>query len=111
MQLLTNASEEGKLPRLGWIDGMTYNFKSRIEEKYKIPHIGWNFSNVILTNVFTKGYEGEIRFYFVYSYFVKINNEENSMVKTTYGLEFDSAIVNDNILILSSTQKKVTNSE
>jgi len=97
MQLLTNASEEGKLPGLGWIDGMAYNFKSRIDEKYKIPHMGWNVSNVIQTNELTKGYEGEIRFYFVHSYFVKVNNEENSMMQTTYGLEFDSAIVKDNI--------------
>ena len=35
--------------------------------------------------------------YFVHSYYVQVEDEDNSVLKTTYGLEFDSAIQKDNI--------------
>jgi glutamine amidotransferase len=97
MQLLTHASEEGVSPGLGWIDGEAYNFKGKIDLNLKIPHMGWNTANIVQQNEITSGYNGEIRFYFVHSFYVKVANPINSMMKTTYGLSFDSAIVKDNI--------------
>ena len=72
------------------------SFKNRIDKKYRIPHMGWNIVNVSLL---TNGFEefDETRFYFVHSYFVKVENEKNSILKTSYGVEFDSAIQKDNI--------------
>jgi imidazole glycerol-phosphate synthase subunit HisH len=95
MQLLTESSEEGVLPGLGWIKGHSLNFKGRIAPQLKIPHMGWNVAEVNTPCQLTKGYEGEIRFYFVHSYFVLA--PQSTMMKTTYGVEFDSAIVSDNI--------------
>jgi glutamine amidotransferase len=97
MQLLTHSSEEGKLPGLGWIDGAAYNFNGAIDENLRIPHMGWNVANIEQQNELTKGYDGEIRFYFVHSYYVKVKNPIHSMMQTTYGLPFDSAIAKDNI--------------
>jgi len=97
MQLLTEGSEEGKLPGLGWIKGSTFNFKNRIDSNLKVPHMGWNTVRISKQTALTKGYEGEIKFYFVHSYYVLVKNENNSMMKTGYGVEFDSAVVNDNI--------------
>lgn len=97
MQLLTNSSEEGIVPGLGWINAETFDFKNRISENLKVPHMGWNVANISKETALTKEYEEEIRFYFVHSYYVKVNNEENSMMKTTYGITYDSAIVKDNI--------------
>jgi glutamine amidotransferase len=97
MQLLTNFSEEGILPGLGWIDGGAYHFKSRIEESYRIPHMGWNRVDIVQENEITIGFQDEFSFYFVHSYYVTVNDQANSMMKTNYGLEFDSAIVKDNI--------------
>jgi len=97
MQLLTNASEEGKLPGLGWIEGQTLSFKGKINEELKIPHMGWNIAEIQQQNVITKGYKGEIRFYFVHSYYVEVVNQKYSMMKTNYGVSFESAIVKDNI--------------
>jgi glutamine amidotransferase len=90
MQLLTEGSEEGNLPGLGWIKG-------RIPLENKVPHMGWNTINIAQNNKLTEGYSEEPRFYFVHSYFVKAEDPSNSLMKTTYGLEFDSAIVKDNI--------------
>ncbi|MGJ0361825.1 imidazole glycerol phosphate synthase subunit HisH [Aliarcobacter cryaerophilus] len=99
MQLLTNSSEEGSLAGLGWIDSKTMSFKNRIDKKYRIPHMGWNIVNKSNVSLLTNGFEefDETRFYFVHSYFVKVENEKNSILKTSYGVEFDSAIQKDNI--------------
>lgn len=97
MQLLTNSSEEGRLPGLGWIEGAAFNFKNRIDDNLKVPHMGWNVAIIKKETELTFGYSGELRYYFVHSYFVKVKNEINSMMTTNYGLEFDSAIVKDNI--------------
>ena len=97
MQLLTNSSEEGVLPGLGWIGGSALSFKGRIDETLRIPHMGWNVAHIERKNAVTIGYNGETRFYFVHSYFVKVADRSNSMMQSTYGLPFDSAIVKDNI--------------
>lgn len=99
MQLLTNSSEEGNLAGLGWIDAKTMSFKDRIDKKYRIPHMGWNIVNKSNDSLLNRGFEEfeETRFYFVHSYFVKVEEEKNSILKTNYGLEFDSAIQKDNI--------------
>ena len=97
MQLMTNSSEEGKLPGLGWIDAETINFKNKIPKKLKIPHMGWNTCSIVQKNELVKNYEDEIKFYFVHSYYVKVYNEKNSLMKTNYDLEFDSAIVKNNL--------------
>lgn len=99
MQLLTNSSEEGSLDGLGWVDAETMSFKDRIDKKYRIPHMGWNIVNKSNECLLTAGFEefDETRFYFVHSYFVKVKDEKNSILKTDYGVEFDSAIQKDNI--------------
>jgi len=99
MQLLTNSSEEGALSGLGWIDAKTISFKDRIAKSYRIPHMGWNIVKKSNESLLTNGFEefDETRFYFVHSYFVKVKNEDNSILKANYGCEFDCAIQKDNI--------------
>jgi len=99
MQLLTNSSEEGSLDGLGWIDAKAINFKEKIDKKFRIPHMGWNIVNKSNESKLTLGFESfdELRFYFVHSYFVKVEDKKNSVLTTIYGLDFDSAIQKDNI--------------
>jgi len=99
MQLLTHSSEEGNLAGLGWIDAKTMSFEDRVDKKYRIPHMGWNIVNRSNDSLLNRGFEEfeEARFYFVHSYFVKVEDEKNSILKTNYGVEFDSAIQKDNI--------------
>ena len=97
MQLLTNSSEEGIQPGLKWIDAETLAFKGRVPENFKIPHMGWNFVDFQTNNKILQEYERGSKFYFVHSYFVKVKNESNSLMSTNYGLNFDSAIVRENI--------------
>jgi imidazole glycerol-phosphate synthase subunit HisH len=99
MQILTNKSEEGLLKGLGWIPAKTISFKDKIDKKLKVPHMGWNTVTKNRKSLLTSGFShfNEVSYYFVHSYFVRVENEENSILKTQYGVEFDSAIQNDNI--------------
>ena len=103
MQLLTNGSDEGKLPGLGWIDAYTHRFSFEKAEGLKVPHMGWNEVNLSQESLLTTGLRELVakpdnpRFYFVHSYYVKVKNQSNSILKTNFGHEFDSAIQKDNI--------------
>lgn len=95
MQLLTNFSEEGKLPGLGWIPASTRRFPCN--KNLKVPHMGWNIVETVNPSPLMVGFEEEVRFYFVHSYYVSVDHNKNTMLKTTYGLKFDSAIQCGNI--------------
>jgi imidazole glycerol-phosphate synthase subunit HisH len=100
MQLLTESSEEGTRPGLGWIPARTLAFKGRLDTmRYKVPHMGWNTVETHSESPLTAGFESfeEPRFYFVHSYFVKCDDDRHSILQTTYGLRFDSVIRNGNI--------------
>ncbi len=97
MQLLTNGSEEGKQPGLGWIDAYTYRFSFKEDKKLKIPHMGWNLVKRSTSSALTEGFEDDYRYYFVHSYHVRVKDEQNSILKAKYGIEFDAAIQKNNI--------------
>ena len=90
MQLLTSSSEEGQLSGLGWIPGVTRRFPSK--ECLKVPHMGWNIALPIISSPLTTGLGIEHRFYFVHSYYVQVDDPAHSLMRTCYGLDFDSAI-------------------
>jgi len=97
MQLLTNSSEEGKLPGLGYINAKTLKFRFS-DDKLKVPHMGWNSTELETPSKLTLEMENmENRFYFVHSYYVQCLNPINSIAKSFHGIKFDSMIQNENI--------------
>jgi imidazole glycerol-phosphate synthase subunit HisH len=96
MQLLTNSSEEGTEKGLGYINASAKKFVFN-DNKMKVPHMGWNLVNESTKSKLTENFIEESRFYFVHSYYVEVVNQENSILKTNYGLEFDSAIQHKNV--------------
>ena len=95
MQLLTQKSEEGIKPGLGWIDGETLKFNFNNNNELKIPHMGWNYVNVKKENPLININEKN-RFYFVHSYYVKCK-EEQSIATTQYGFDFTCMVKKENI--------------
>jgi glutamine amidotransferase len=95
MQLLTRSSEEGKLLGLGWIPGVTSRFPK--QEGLKVPHMGWNVALPNAPSRLTKLLDDEPHYYFVHSYCVHVDDPAHSLMKTHYGIDFDSAIGHDNI--------------
>ena len=90
MQLMTNGSEEGNLPGLGWFDADTVKFN--LDSDLKVPHMGWNYINQNDENLFLKK-DKKYRFYFVHSYHVSCKNERDVLYKTKYGYIFHSICV------------------
>ncbi|MDF1678192.1 MAG: imidazole glycerol phosphate synthase subunit HisH [Legionellaceae bacterium] len=90
MQLMTEGSEEGSLPGLGWIAAQTCKLEARGD--LKVPHMGWNIACSVGENHLIDNVGEEQRFYFVHSYCVKVKDEANALMKTEHGTLFDSAI-------------------
>ena len=95
MQLLTRWSEEGKLLGLGWIDADTRRFPAH--SGLKVPHMGWNIALPTNPSPLTINLGEEPRFYFVHSYFVTVDDPADSIMHTTHGVTFDSAVQKGNI--------------
>lgn len=99
MQLLTECSEEGVQPGLGWIKGRTVKFKLEQDSAgLKIPHMGW--TDVKLnkpSKLFQDMYE-DPRFYFVHSYHAQLTHSEDALVLATHGYSFVAGIEHENIL-------------
>jgi glutamine amidotransferase len=95
MQLLTQSSEEGALPGLGWIAGTTRRFPR--QDGLKVPHMGWNIARPTIPSYLTAEVGSEPRYYFVHSYCVQVDDSAHSLMRTHYGLDFDSAIGKGNI--------------
>jgi len=95
MQLLTQSSEEGRLPGLGWIKAVTSRFPKIAD--LKVPHMGWNRVSKVRESQISENLPDKTRFYFLHSYCVHVQNHEDSVLKTNYGISFDSAIQRGNI--------------
>lgn len=95
MQLLTRGSEEGEIPGLGWIDAQTRRFPAR--PGLKVPHMGWNVAAPANGSVLTQDLPEDSRFYFVHSYYVDVDDPACSIMRTTHGVTFDSAVQRDNV--------------
>lgn len=99
MQLLTDSSEEGSLPGLGWVPGRTLAFTGRVDENLRVPHMGWNVVSMPRPSPLTAELDPaeESRFYFVHSYFVKCADDSDVILTTDYGRVFHAGIRRDNI--------------
>ncbi len=99
MQLLFESSEEfGEHEGLGLIKGKVVHFESKkFSEPLKVPHMGWN-------RMFTKehplfnGLDENHYLYFVHTYHVVCDDENDIIGRTNYGYEFTSAVAHKNIM-------------
>ncbi len=99
MQLMCNSSEEGLLPGLGLINAQVKRFKYETDSGLKIPHMGWNEvipkrENTILANL----NDNLAKYYFVHSFHVVCNKDEDIIGETNYGIKFVSAFQYKNII-------------
>lgn len=99
-QLITNGSEEGVEPGLGWINAHVIRFDSlRIQnEGLKIPHMGWTEAIPHRKHPLNEGFTEHTRFYFVHTYHIQCVDEENILMDSFYGMPFTAAIQHQNII-------------
>ncbi len=109
MQLLTEGSEEGSLPGLGWIAGTTKKFRfdgDGATAALKVPHMGWN-TIALPTRAgdtprpLVHGLDDpsqRTRFYFVHSYHVTVRDPADAAALTHYGHDFVSMVQKGHIM-------------
>ena len=97
MQIMASSSDEGNLPGLGWIDAEVKRFDiAKFSQKTHVPHMGWNGVSVNAKCQLFSGIDGP-QYYFLHSYYVKMNDENDVIGRTNYGIRFASAIKSSNI--------------
>jgi len=97
MQMMARSSEEGKLPGLGWIDATVVKFDARLlKSKTHLPHMGWNDAIPLRTDTIFSGLDAP-RYYFLHSFFMKTDREENVLAASNYGVTFTSAVQAGNV--------------
>lgn len=99
MQLLaTKSYENGETQGLGWIDAQILKFDfNHVEQKFKVPHVGWNNVKFQNRNVLFDGINDNGDFYFVHSYYFNTNDKSVIVGKTDYGINFISSVQKNNI--------------
>jgi imidazole glycerol-phosphate synthase subunit HisH len=98
MQLFVSGSEEGERPGLGWIDGSVLKFRPELSDgNLKVPHMSWNHIQVVKESKLFADMHQDPRFYFVHSYHVQLDRDEDLLATTTYGYPFASAVEKENI--------------
>ncbi len=97
-QLLTNGSEEGSLPGLGWINAQTIKFNTDLmKTKLPIPNMGWCDTFAVANSKLTLNLTDNLRYYFVHSFHMKCFDSQNILFESEYGYKFTSGIYKENI--------------
>jgi glutamine amidotransferase len=95
MQLLADQSSEFDINAgLKWIPGDVIKLDSK--KNFPIPHMGWNEVEFINHPLFT-GCSQKTDFYFVHSYYFKLQDKANLLATTKYPNELTAAVIKDNI--------------
>lgn len=94
MQLLTQRSEEGSLPGLGWVSASTVRLQPRGPEK--IPNMGWRYVSIARENTLLPLGE-DSRFYFVHSYGVQCQKEKDVVATVDFAQGFCACFEKENI--------------
>jgi len=98
MQMIANSSEEGKLPGLGWIDGIVKRLDSiGAHSTTQLPHMGWNNILKKVDNPLLDHLNDDSRFYFLHTYYLHCNSQNDVIASTQYGIEFTSVVNKHNL--------------
>jgi len=96
MQLLADKGyEHGEHEGLGLVHGKVVRMSPRKGER--IPHVGWNELNPVRESGLTKGIAAGADFYFVHSYHLEPDDEDNVIGRTPYAGDFVSVVQRRNV--------------
>jgi glutamine amidotransferase len=98
MHLLSDGSEEGELPGLGWIKGKVRRIDpSRLNSKPKLPHMGWNSISLAVGARLFDGIDTDRGFYFLHSYYFDAADEGDVAARVSYGADLPCAVQRGNV--------------
>jgi glutamine amidotransferase len=90
MQLLFTVSTEGGLHKgLGIFKGKVVELPSNV----RVPHMGWNTLKIVKPdNPLVEGLPENAYAYFVHSYYGEVEDKNDVIAETTYGVDFPSIL-------------------
>lgn len=98
MQLMCKSSQEGSVSGLGLVDAHVQRFNLSCESGFKVPHMGWNKVMVQREGTLLGDpIEVPARYYFVHSFYVSCENDDDVIGSTHYGVDFVSAFQHGSI--------------
>ena len=96
LQALLDWSEEGDGQEcLGVIAGRIVRFPA---SKLKVPHMGWNTVEWTREHAFSEGIASGSYFYFVHSFYPKLDDPTLALGETEYGVRFPSVVARENVV-------------
>ena len=96
MQMLFDSSEESPgAAGLGLLPGKILRIPDA--EGLKVPHMGWNSLKINPASRLFSGCESEPYVYFVHSYYLQADHENDVAAETFYGVRIHAAVEHDNI--------------
>lgn len=97
MQIMCNSSEEGIKNGLSWIDASVLRFNNK-NNGIKVPHMGWNRLRLNFQSPLFSKTDLDYKFYFVHSFYVRLNDTKYETSSVDYGINFTSSFQHDNLL-------------
>ena len=88
--------EESETKGLGWIPGKVTKIDNQ-NDKYKLPHIGWNQINIVKDSKIFKDIKDKTHMYFVHSYEFVPNDKNCILATTDYSSKHVCAVEKENI--------------
>lgn len=94
MQMLSDGSDEGVLPGLGWVPGRVRSFASQPQSAgLPMPHMGWNtLTPSPNAKLFLNGFEDTPQFYFLHSFYFDAKDKADVAATAYYGFDFDAVV-------------------
>ena len=109
--MMERSEENGGVDGLGPFRGLVKYFGDDLREngeRLKVPHMGWNTVSQGKHPLWN-GIADDTRFYFVHSYHVKAENEEQVKGRGHYGVDFAAAMGQDNVFAVQFHPEKSHN--
>jgi glutamine amidotransferase len=111
MQALMQHSEEnGGIECLSQLEGQVKFFGQDLHDEQgthlKVPHMGWNQVGQLRDHPMWQGIEDGSRFYFVHSYYVSAERQDEVVGRCHYGVDFDVALSHNNLFAVQFHPEK-----
>ena len=88
--------EEVETKGFGWIKGEVLKINNQ-NEKYKLPHIGWNEINIVKNSKIFKDIKNSSHMYFVHSYEFVVEDKSVISATTNYSTRITCSVEKKNI--------------
>lgn len=110
LQVLFEESEEfGRHAGIGFFPGRVVRFPAAMQadgSQLKVPHMGWNRVEFTMDHPALRGIPSGTWFYFVHSYYVVPRDAAAVAGRTSYGVDFASAVGKGNLLAVQFHPEK-----